>query len=216
MTDRPPGDRDQNSAAGQQESGSTASTDANGSQPADKAGAERRDGSATRGAPSGKNPSGLGTGFISQSPDLTAEMMAGADAIHAARQALAAQLPPSQQTDADSKSPPEYSNDTEQSESQSNESGRSSKLAKGNNAGGVNQKVKDGLIDQQPEGTEAKGQAPGESRQGDENVSSKSLKDDAWFAKLPPELRKSLRAGIGQKGPRAYEDRLKKYFQSVD
>ncbi|WP_010587766.1 hypothetical protein [Schlesneria paludicola] len=200
----------------QQDAEASQVADANGSKAGEKTGSERREGSNARGAPAGKNPNGLGTGFISQSPDLTAEMMAGADAIHAARQALTAQLPPSQQSDADSKAPPGDSNDTEQNESQLSESGRSSKLAKGNNASGVNQKVKDGMIDQQPEGTEAKGQASGESRQTDENVNTKALKEDAWFAKLPPELRNSLRAGIGQKGPRTYEERLKKYFQSVD
>jgi len=47
-------------------------------------------------------------------------------------------------------------------------------------------------------------------------VLARQLKDEAWFAKLPPELRKSIRAGAGQKPPRAYEDRLKKYFESVD
>lgn len=187
-------------------------SDANGS----SSSKERDVESDSRGAPAGKNPNDLGKGFVSQSPDLTAEMMAGADAIHAAKQALAAQLPPSQQSDADSKAQRDSSSETEQSDTQSDAPGRSSKLAKGSNAGGTNQKVKDGMIDQQPEGTEAKGQASGESRQTDENVSSKSLKDETWFAKLPPELRKSLRAGIGQKSPRTYEERLKKYFQSVD
>jgi hypothetical protein len=47
-------------------------------------------------------------------------------------------------------------------------------------------------------------------------VLARKLKDEAWFAKLPPELRKSIRAGAGQKPPRAYEERLKKYFESVD
>ena len=63
---------------------------------------------------------------------------------------------------------------------------------------------------------DAAGKTSNKARENSENVTTRQLKEEAWFAKLPLELRKSIRAGVGQKPPRAYEERLKKYFQSVD
>ena len=76
--------------------------------------------------------------------------------------------------------------------------------------------MKSGPIDKQAEGTEASGMASSKSREKEDSYSTRRLKDESWFAKLPPALRKSIRAGTVQKPPRAYEERLKKYFQSVD
>ena len=92
----------------------------------------------------------------------------------------------------------------------------SSKFGKKDGQTPANQKVKEGPIQKQPEGTEAPDNRSTKGREKEEGVLSRQLKDEAWFAKLPPELRKSIRAGAGQKPPRAYEERLKKYFESVD
>ena len=92
----------------------------------------------------------------------------------------------------------------------------SSQIAKKDGQATTNEKVKDGAIQKQPEATDAGDNKSNKSREKEEGVLARQLKDEAWFAKLPPELRKSIRAGAGQKPPRAYEERLKKYFESVD
>ena len=44
-----------------------------------------------------------------------------------------------------------------------------------------------------------------------------SPKDDPWFAKLAPRrLRGAMRAKSHRPAPRAYEDRLKHYFENIE
>ena len=181
------------------------------------------DGQAT-GKPQGppgppKNPAGLGTGFVPQSPQLTAQMMAGAQAQLAAQQAMA-QAPPQGQPTGQPAQPgqPSQPAPTQAQEGQPTpaQPSNSSQLAKKDGQATTNQKVKDGPVQKQPEATDAGDSKSSKGREKEESVLARQLKDEAWFAKLPPELRKSIRAGAGQKPPRAYEDRLKKYFESVD
>ena len=40
--------------------------------------------------------------------------------------------------------------------------------------------------------------------------------DEAWMAKLPPELRNAIRAEAQRPAPRGYEERLRNYFKNVD
>ena len=162
-----------------------------------------------------KNPANLGTGFVPNSPQLTAEMMAGSKAQLAAQKALGQQLPHSQQS-KDKKLPAALDADLDQGKPIESEHANSSKLTKKEGSATTNQKVKDGAIEKLPEGTDSMAKSSNKSREKEENVSVRQLKEEAWFAKLPPELRKSIRAGAGQKPPRAYEERLKNYFQSVD
>ena len=75
--------------------------------------------------------------------------------------------------------------------------------------------LQDGAPQKPPEGTEI-GDSPAGKRVGDAEATGRAFEDQAWFAKLPPELRKSIRAGAQQKAPRAYEDKLRRYFQSVE
>jgi len=37
-----------------------------------------------------------------------------------------------------------------------------------------------------------------------------------WFARLPPELRRAIRARAAGRAPRGYEERLRRYFESID
>lgn len=166
-------------------------------------------------ASSGK-PNDLGTGFVPQSPQLTADMMAGAKAQRAARKALGQQMPKlSQQADGQQSESGKVT-DGDQGEAQSSEHSESSKLSKNEGTSTTNQGVKDGPIQREPEGTSATSKPSDKARETEDKIEGKQSKEAAWFARLPPELRKSLRAGTGQKPPRAYEERLKNYLQSVD
>ncbi|HLJ12517.1 MAG TPA: hypothetical protein VKU82_15085, partial [Planctomycetaceae bacterium] len=40
--------------------------------------------------------------------------------------------------------------------------------------------------------------------------------DEAWIAKLPPDLRKAIRAKAQRPPPKSYEEKLQKYFESID
>jgi hypothetical protein len=42
------------------------------------------------------------------------------------------------------------------------------------------------------------------------------LEKAAWFSKLPPSLRKSIRASSRRPAPRGYRERLRRYFESID
>jgi hypothetical protein len=183
--------------------------------PADGQGERPAEGQSSQGKPASGNPHALGTGFVPQSPQLTAEMMAGPKAQQAAQKALGSQLPLPQQPPAGQPQSGQPG-DAKEGESVSGQPNNASKLTKKDGAAATNQKVKDGPGEKQPEGTDAAGNTSNKTREKEEGSLARQLKEEAWFAKLPPELRKSIRAGAAQKPPRAYEERLKKYFQSVD
>jgi hypothetical protein len=175
-------------------------------------------GKAAAGNPIANKPGSLGTGFVPKSPQLTAEMMAGAKAQQAAQKALGQQqqLPFDPQLAKNQQVPPGQTTDAQEGQQIPSEHSTSSKLTKKEGSATINQKVKDGAIEKLPEGTEAAGKTTTKTREKEDNILARQLKNETWFAKLPPELRKSIRAGAGQKPPRAYEERLKKYFESVD
>ena len=50
----------------------------------------------------------------------------------------------------------------------------------------------------------------------DSDAKGRDFEKEPWFAKLPPELRKAIQAKSRRRAPRAYEDRLKKYFENID
>jgi hypothetical protein len=56
----------------------------------------------------------------------------------------------------------------------------------------------------------------GRVRDGTVTDEGRSLQDSPWFAKLPPALRESIRARTRRRAPRGYEERLRRYFESVD
>ena len=47
-------------------------------------------------------------------------------------------------------------------------------------------------------------------------IEQRQLRQAAWFAKLPAELRNAILAGSQRRAPRAYEDRLRRYFESLE
>jgi hypothetical protein len=56
----------------------------------------------------------------------------------------------------------------------------------------------------------------GEAGQQDSDVAKAKLEKEPWFAKLPPSLQQAIQSKIRGKAPRGYEERLRRYFESVD
>ena len=73
----------------------------------------------------------------------------------------------------------------------------------------------------QPKGDLQTAEAPmadsrGELAERDVTAGGFQSEAEAWFAKLPPSLRAAIQAKSRGKAPRGYEDRLRRYFESVD
>jgi len=60
----------------------------------------------------------------------------------------------------------------------------------------------------------------GDSRTGEaanpDPAARRKLADEAWIMQLPPELRSAIRANANRRPPRAYEERLERYFKNID
>jgi hypothetical protein len=78
-----------------------------------------------------------------------------------------------------------------------------------------NSKVKEGALDDAPMPQEPKETAT-DAAQREADVAAQKFREEAWFAKLPPELRKAIRAKPQRRAPRGYEERLRRYFESID
>ncbi|MBI1347748.1 hypothetical protein GC163_15845 [bacterium] len=171
---------------------------------------------------SGSMPSD--TGFVPQSPEKTAEMMAGPQLAQAMQQAAAAEVarnqpgtPNSQNAQTSPAGQPLETNSQAQTASQEPAAQAGSAMQTNRRQAGQtdNTGVKDGPLQDQAEGTDL-GDTQGGQRVGDAEITARQLQEQPWFAKLPPELRKAMRSGTQQKAPKAYEDKLRRYFQSVD
>jgi hypothetical protein len=62
----------------------------------------------------------------------------------------------------------------------------------------------------------AEGDSSGEKDKQDADAAKRKFEDEPWIAKLPPSLRTAIQAKSRNKAPRGYEERLKRYFESVD
>jgi len=56
----------------------------------------------------------------------------------------------------------------------------------------------------------------GNAADQDSTQAKLKFEDEPWFAKLPPSLRASIQSKARGKAPRGYEERLRRYFESVD
>ncbi|HUT13495.1 MAG TPA: hypothetical protein VMY42_23610 [Thermoguttaceae bacterium] len=65
-------------------------------------------------------------------------------------------------------------------------------------------------LDQLPEGA-ATPDSAADARPGE-----RKYVEPPWFARLPPDVRSAIRSGARQRFPRGYEERLKRYFESMD
>jgi hypothetical protein len=77
-----------------------------------------------------------------------------------------------------------------------------------------NEGVKDGPLTKSPETNQKPLSAPGGSSQS--NPEQRLVREESWVAKLPPELRQAMRARAQQRAPKGYEERLDRYFKSLD
>jgi hypothetical protein len=50
----------------------------------------------------------------------------------------------------------------------------------------------------------------------DAEAGAQQFVEEPWFAKLPPELRDAIRNNARRRPPRGYEERLQRYFESMD
>ena len=50
----------------------------------------------------------------------------------------------------------------------------------------------------------------------DSTATARTFEGEPWFAKLPPELQKAIKARSRVEAPRGYEERLRRYFESID
>jgi hypothetical protein len=148
----------------------------------------------------------LGTGFVPESPEATANQIAGQQALSQAAQTLAQAVP------SPEGSPMEGNGEGEPMP------GKTSPMAKKGGASksgelAENQKATEGELELAPA---AEGDSRGEKGSGDSNAAGQKFEDEPWFAKLPPALRSAIQAKARGKAPRGYEERLKRYFESVE
>ena len=62
----------------------------------------------------------------------------------------------------------------------------------------------------------AEGDAEGGEAGANKAALARKFAQEPWFAKLPPGLRTAIESKTRLKAPRGYEERLKRYFESVD
>jgi len=67
-----------------------------------------------------------------------------------------------------------------------------------------------------PAGEGAKSSMSTADSKHDANLKEESFEREPWFAKLPPELRKAIKARAQNRPPRGYEERLRRYFENID
>lgn len=78
-----------------------------------------------------------------------------------------------------------------------------------------NQRSPDGALQLVPQqmGTDSKTPNAGPR---DAEPGKHQFKEEPWFAKLPPDVRKAIRAKGQNRAPRGYEERLQRYFENID
>jgi hypothetical protein len=170
-------------------------------------------GAAAGGKKSPAGDSALGSGFVPNAPEATASMIAGPEAL-----ARAGAAPPDQsnaERGSDSGEPAPQSGTATGTEDGPAGSGADSQAGPGDAAGGQSESTA---------GTGGAGQgarAPtgnksGTAAGGNAAPPIKPRGEEPWLIRLPPEMRKAIRARAQRPAPRGYEERLKRYFEGVD
>lgn len=174
-------------------------------------------GQAAAGQPAAGQPAELGTDFVPQSPEVTAQQIAGAPALAQAAAAQAA-APPGQGQSPGRGQMPGKSPAPGQGEAQSPMPGEASPTASKGGAAKAgqsanNQPPPQGDLQLAPA---AEGDSRGEKAEQDSTAAALKFENEPWFAKLPPSLRGAIQSKARGKAPRGYEERLRRYFESVD
>ncbi|MBS0210884.1 MAG: hypothetical protein JSS27_18225 [Planctomycetes bacterium] len=152
------------------------------------------------GAPAGNSPAAMGTKFIPQSPDVTAQQVAGATKAAAADEASAMAANNSGEGEtADS------SDGAQGTASSSTAASGQGENAEGTNSSGGNSQS----------GASAQAKPTGLSKD-DRAAAARAFREEPWVAKLPPSLRDAIRAQSQRPAPRAYQERLRRYYESLE
>jgi hypothetical protein len=167
----------------------------------------------------GKSPQAneLGMNFVPQSPEVTAQRIAGEEAMRQAAELLGS--PPAS---AAGESAPDGSSQPGQTPPPPSENGQPTKPNRGNaTTGGVRPpENSDSNATQDDAGQQLNKTNSGDSRaeNGDADASdpARGFRDELWFSKLPPSLQQAIRAKTRQQPPPGYEQRLQRYFRSLD
>jgi hypothetical protein len=166
-----------------------------------------------QGQPMGQGQPGegqLGTGFVPASPEVTAQQIAGAQANAAASQALAAAAAAGQPIPG--QPAPGQGQSQTPMEGQASQTASKGGAAKSGDTSN-NQKPPPGELSLDPA---AQGDSRGEKVDQDAAAADLKFAGEPWFAKLPPGLKQAIQAKARGKAPRGYEERLRRYFESVD
>ncbi|NQV27085.1 MAG: hypothetical protein HQ518_22280 [Rhodopirellula sp.] len=174
----------------------------------------------------------LGTGFVPESPEATARLMADPDLLKQLSEMLqaamatadqngdaaAAQAAASESGQPAATEPPAGQSP---STSQPPKNAQASQKSEGGGESDVglpteNQATKDDPLNVVDKATPSKDGRTATSNDRNRTIESRELRQAAWFAKLPAELRNAILAGSQRRAPRAYEDRLRRYFESLE
>ncbi|MCA9116461.1 MAG: hypothetical protein KDA79_15355, partial [Planctomycetaceae bacterium] len=222
--------------AGSPQAGEKGDSPANGKPAAGKpAGSKPAGGKPGNGQPAGQATASkeMGTGLVPQSPEVTAQAMAGPQAAEEVQAALAdlseipgealaaatGELPEGeaagQQQAQQAGSQPATGKPAQSTPSQASGSSESTASSSGEGTEAENDSLKKDPLKFDPADGEQKAAKPGAGGAESQTV-ARRFRNEAWFARLPAELRSSIRAGAGRRPPRAYEERLRRYFESVE
>jgi hypothetical protein len=167
---------------------------------------------AGQGAPGAQSPSTMGTGFVPQSPQVTAQQVAGAQALSQAAQALAQAAG---QPGAPGSPQPGQGQPAPGQTAQTPTPGAPSSTS---NTGGAavagsqtqNQETPEGPLSLQ---TAAQADSRAADSAEDSAAAARRFAEDPWFARLPPSLRSAMQSKVRRAPPRGYEELLRRYFE---
>jgi hypothetical protein len=180
----------------------------------------------------------MGSQFVPNSPKVTAEMMAGQQALAQLAAAAAAQAQSQSQGQGQGKSPSQGKSQSpsqgegqpgegqpgegQPGEGQPSEPGQPA-LASAKSKGGGTSKGGTGAPNPDREQGALEvvaGKEGGDSRVPDGasggDMKARAFESAPWFAKLPKELRDAIRAKSRREPPKGYEETLRRYYESIE
>jgi hypothetical protein len=162
----------------------------------------------------GEQPPELGTGLVPESPEFTADQIAGQQALQQAQELLAQAAQAQAQAEAqaaqqNAEGQPSQSQQKSKQTAQAQQSTASNSQSESSD----NEKAPDAPLElNQPN----EGKSESQNGSEDSNALARKYADQPWFAKLPPSLRQAIQARMRNRPPRGYEERLRRYFESLD